>query len=77
MALPQAACPRHVSRLASRIGTGGQVRVFAGCLVLGCDGAGSTIRDLAGLVMDDLGFTERWLVVDFRVAAGSGVPGRG
>jgi 3-(3-hydroxy-phenyl)propionate hydroxylase len=49
---------------------GGQERVFAGCLVLGCDGAGSTIRDLAGLVMEDLGFTERWLVIDIRVAGG-------
>jgi 3-(3-hydroxy-phenyl)propionate hydroxylase len=51
-------------------GPGGQERAFAGCLVLGCDGAGSTIRDLAGLVMEDLGFTERWLVVDIRVAGG-------
>jgi 3-(3-hydroxy-phenyl)propionate hydroxylase len=54
----------------ARTGPGGQVRAFAGCLVLGCDGAGSTIRDLAGPVMEDLGFTERWLVVDIRVAAG-------
>ena len=54
----------------ARTGPGGQLRAFAGCLVLGCDGAGSTIRDLAGLVMDDLGFTERWLVVDIRVAGG-------
>ena len=54
----------------ARTGPGGQERAFAGCLVLGCDGAGSTIRDLAGLVMEDLGFTERWLVIDIRVAAG-------
>ena len=54
----------------ARTGPGGQERVFAGCLVLGCDGAGSTIRDLAGLVMEDLGFTERWLVIDIRVAGG-------
>jgi 3-(3-hydroxy-phenyl)propionate hydroxylase len=53
-----------------RTGPGGQERAFAGCLVLGCDGAGSLIRDLAGLVMEDLGFTERWLVVDIRVADG-------
>ena len=54
----------------ARTGPGGQERAFAGCLVLGCDGAGSTIRDLAGLTMEDLGFTERWLVIDIRVAGG-------
>jgi len=54
----------------ARTGPGGQERAFAGCLVLGCDGAGSTIRELAGLVMQDLGFTERWLVIDIRVAGG-------
>ena len=31
------------------------MRTFTGCLVLGCDGAGSTIRDLAGITMEDLG----------------------
>ena len=46
------------------------MRTFTGCLVLGCDGAGSTIRDLAGITMRDLGFTERWLVIDIRVPAG-------
>jgi 3-(3-hydroxy-phenyl)propionate hydroxylase len=40
-----------------------------GTAVLGCDGAGSTIRELAGITMDDLGFTERWLVVDIRASA--------
>ena len=29
-------------------------------------GANSTIRELTGITMDDLGFTERWLVVDIR-----------
>jgi 3-(3-hydroxy-phenyl)propionate hydroxylase len=32
--------------------------------VVGCDGAGSTIRKLAGLTLEDLGFDEPWLVVD-------------
>ncbi len=32
--------------------------------VVGCDGAGSTIRKLAGMTLDDLGFDEPWLVVD-------------
>ena len=35
--------------------------------MLGCDGANSTIRELTGIPMEDLGFTERWLVVDIRV----------
>ena len=38
--------------------------------MLGCDGANSTIRQLAGITMDDLGFTERWLVVDIRAETG-------
>ncbi len=32
--------------------------------VVGCDGAGSTVRKQAGLTLDDLGFDEPWLVVD-------------
>ena len=38
--------------------------------MLGCDGANSTIRELAGITMDDLGFTERWLVIDIRAETG-------
>jgi 3-(3-hydroxy-phenyl)propionate hydroxylase len=34
--------------------------------VLGCDGAGSTVRALIGSALEDLGFEERWLVVDVR-----------
>ena len=48
----------------------GETQTFAGPVVLGCDGANSTIRKLAGITMDDLGFTERWLVVDIRVSNG-------
>ena len=32
--------------------------------VLGCDGAGSTTRTAIGATMEDLGFTQQWLVVD-------------
>ena len=40
--------------------------------VLGCDGATArTIRKLTGIAMDDLGFTERWLVID--IMAGTGL----
>ncbi len=32
--------------------------------VVACDGASSTLRSLAGLTLEDLGFDEPWLVVD-------------
>ena len=35
--------------------------------VIGCDGASSTVRTLAGLALNDLAFDERWLVVDLQV----------
>jgi 3-(3-hydroxy-phenyl)propionate hydroxylase len=34
--------------------------------VLGCDGADSTVRSAIGAHLDDLGFAERWFVVDVR-----------
>ena len=48
----------------------GDLQTFTGRAVLGCDGASSTIRQLAGIPMEDLGFTERWLVVDIRAVGG-------
>jgi 3-(3-hydroxy-phenyl)propionate hydroxylase len=36
--------------------------------VLGCDGAGSTVRELIGSSMRDLGPPDRWLVLDVRSA---------
>ena len=53
-----------------RSGADGTEQSYAGTFVLGCDGAGSTVRDLAGITMADLGFTERWLVIDVRVPGG-------
>ena len=45
-------------------------QTLTGTVVLGCDGANSTIRELAGIPMEDLGSTERWLVADIRVEGG-------
>lgn len=33
-------------------------------VVLACDGASSTVRKALGITLDDIGFEERWLVVD-------------
>ncbi len=55
-------------RVHARIG--GDLQTFTGRFVLGCDGAGSIIRELTGITMEDLGFTERWLVVDIQVEDG-------
>jgi 3-(3-hydroxy-phenyl)propionate hydroxylase len=35
--------------------------------LIGCDGAWSTVRTLAGMTLEDLGFDEPWLVVDVQV----------
>jgi 3-(3-hydroxy-phenyl)propionate hydroxylase len=45
---------------------GGKERSVAASFVLGCDGAGSTVRELVGAGMRDLGRPDRWLVVDAR-----------
>jgi 3-(3-hydroxy-phenyl)propionate hydroxylase len=45
---------------------GGADRSVRARYVLGCDGAGSTVRGLIGARMRDLGPADRWLVVDAR-----------
>ena len=65
---PVTANPTGPVRVHARVA--GETQTFTGPVVLGCDGANSTIRKLAGITMEDLGFTERWLVVDIRVSNG-------
>ncbi len=43
-----------------------EVRVIRGRYLVAADGANSTIRRRLGIERDDLGFNERWLVVDVR-----------
>jgi 3-(3-hydroxy-phenyl)propionate hydroxylase len=62
--------PVGVAPVRAHARVAGETQTFTGPVVLGCDGANSTIRQLAGITMDDLGFTERWLVVDIRVSDG-------
>ncbi len=54
--------------LTVRTGGGGTDRTVRGAAVLGCDGANSTVRELIGATMRDLGPADRWLVLDVRSA---------
>lgn len=55
------------------IGPHGPVHLEARYLV-GCDGAASTVRKLAGIDLDDLKFDEPWLVIDAEVKDPAGLP---
>jgi 3-(3-hydroxy-phenyl)propionate hydroxylase len=45
----------------------GREQVVEAKFAIACDGASSTVRRLAGISLDDLGFDEPWLVVDLIV----------
>ena len=55
--------PDHV-RLTGTDRATGEACQFSAGWVVGCDGANSMLRDAIGGGMEDLGFRERWLVVD-------------
>jgi 3-(3-hydroxy-phenyl)propionate hydroxylase len=45
----------------------GETRTVAARYLIGCDGASSRVRDLAGIKLEDLIFDEPWLVIDVLV----------
>jgi 3-(3-hydroxy-phenyl)propionate hydroxylase len=46
------------------VSNSGDTSISQAKFVIGCDGASSTVRNLMGLELEDLGFDEPWLVVD-------------
>ena len=55
---------RHVSRQRAEGATAGEARSIRARWVIGADGANSFVREARGIGRRDLGFRERWLVVD-------------
>ncbi|WP_377299434.1 bifunctional 3-(3-hydroxy-phenyl)propionate/3-hydroxycinnamic acid hydroxylase [Rhizobium sp. SGZ-381] len=47
--------------------TSGEIRKVATRYLIGCDGASSRVRELAGITLEDLVFDEPWLVIDVLV----------
>lgn len=60
--------PDQVSVRLRDLATGSDETIEAE-VVLGCDGANSVVRESIGASMQDLGFEQRWLVVDVATAA--------
>lgn len=61
---------------ATLVGPEGTMAIRAGFLV-GADGANSTVRSLANLPMEDLGFSSDWLVMDLKMPPREWVPVNG
>lgn len=60
----------------ARFDTPSGEQTVRGCFLVGCDGARSTVRDLAGIELEDLDFDEPWLVIDTLVHDASRLPDR-
>ncbi len=55
---------RGGSASVSAVGPGGEAVEVEARFVLGCDGASSAVRKHLGVKLNDMGFEERWLVID-------------
>ena len=60
--------------VAAEFATAEGVRTVRARYLVGCDGARSTVRELAGIGLDDLQFDEPWLVIDTIVHDPSRLP---
>ncbi|WP_063062938.1 bifunctional 3-(3-hydroxy-phenyl)propionate/3-hydroxycinnamic acid hydroxylase [Nocardia sienata] len=52
----------------------GNSRAFSAPYVIACDGGNSTVRELLGIALDDLGFRQPWLVCDFELKRAVDLP---
>ena len=62
--------------IAARFDTPSGEQTVRGRYLVGCDGARSTVRDLAKIELEDLDFDEPWLVIDTLVQDPSRLPDR-
>lgn len=53
---------------AGLVSVSGEPNEVSARYLLACDGASSTVRKNLGIALDDIGFEERWLVVDTTIA---------
>ena len=52
----------------------GDVQTVRGAWLIGCDGASSFVRGRLGVVVEDLGFDEPWVVIDTKMKRDIGLP---
>jgi 3-(3-hydroxy-phenyl)propionate hydroxylase len=63
------------ARLRFGSAAGGEGEQVEACFVLACDGASSPVRKAVGIGLDDMGFEERWLVIDVLMSGEMRWPG--
>jgi 2-polyprenyl-6-methoxyphenol hydroxylase-like FAD-dependent oxidoreductase len=56
----------HAGGAVVHVSVDGEPEAVTGAWVVGCDGAGSRVRDVMGAGVTDLGYEHDWLVVDVR-----------